>query len=52
MEKAYQNVQKWRSLSQNERRMIGHKNAVKYVSTSMAMEGEPVSAEWLKKNAR
>ena len=51
-QKMYQNIQKWRSLSQKQRRDFLRTSAVKRVASSMAMEGEPVSATWLKKNAR
>ena len=48
----YQNVEKWRSLPRPERRSILRASNVKRVASSMAMEGEPVSESWLKKNAR
>ena len=47
-----QNIKKWRSLSQAERRSILRTSNVELVASSMAMEGEPVSDSWLQKNAR
>ena len=48
----YANIEKWRSLSKAERRSILHTSNVERVASSMAMEGEPVSKLWLRKNAR
>lgn len=48
----YANIEKWRSLSKSERRSILRASNVKRVASSMAMEGEPVSESWLRKNAR
>ncbi len=51
-EKMYKNVEKWRSLSKSKRRSLMRASNVKQVASSMAMEGEPVSKSWLRKNAR
>ena len=48
----YQNIEKWRSLPESERRSILRASAVQQVASSMAMEGEPVSKAWIQKNAR
>ena len=48
----YANIEKWRSLPEAERRVVLRASNVKRVANSMAMEGEPVSKRWLKKNAR
>ena len=50
-QKIHQNIAKWRSLPESERRRILYSTAVTHVANSMAMEGEPVSQEWLCKNA-
>ena len=51
-ERMYRNVAKWRSLPQSKRQSILRTSNIEHVVNSMAMEGEPVSKQWLKKNAR
>ena len=50
--KMYQNIQEWRSLSSAKRRSVLRSTAVRQTAGSMAMEGEPVSQSWIKKNSR
>ena len=45
-----QNIAKWRSLSRAEKSQIVHATSAQFAANSMAMEGEPVSQEWLDKN--
>lgn len=51
-QRAYENIRKWRSMDNKQRKAFLRTSAVKQTASSMAMEGEPVSAKWLKKNAR
>ena len=46
-----QNIANWRALPKEERRRIMRATTAQFAANSMAMEGEPVSQEWLKKNA-
>lgn len=50
--RVYQNIKQWRGLSEAERHSILYTSNIKKVASSMAMEGEPVSDSWLKKNVR
>ena len=51
-QKMYRNIAEWRKLSKAEQRKIRHSSVVSRVVSSMAMEGEPVSQEWIHKNSR
>lgn len=51
-EKIYENIERWRSLPKAKRRSLMRISNVQRVASSMAMEGEPVSKTWLRKNAR
>jgi hypothetical protein len=45
-------VSDWQKQPEQKRQDIWHANLVKMVESSMAMEGEPVSNEWIKKAKR
>ena len=51
-QKMYKNIAEWRKLSAAEQHKIRHSSVVSRVISSMAMEGEPVSQEWIRKNSR
>ena len=41
-------VERWRSLSQEERRRLHLEAIPRHVANSMAMEGEPVDEAWIR----
>ena len=51
-QRMYKNIANWRKLSKVEQRKIRRSSVVSRVISSMAMEGEPVSQEWIRKNSR
>ena len=51
-QKMYRNIEKWRNLPESKRRGILRSATFRQAVGSMAMEGEPVSAAWIKKNKR
>ena len=50
-QKMYKNIAEWRKLSKTEQRKIRRSSVVSRVISSMAMEGEPVSQEWIRKHS-
>ena len=50
-QKMYKNIAEWRKLSKTEQRKIRRSSIVSRVVSSMAMEGEPVSQEWIRNNS-
>lgn len=51
-QRMYKNIADWRKLPKAEQRKIRHSSVMSRVVNSMAMEGEPVSEEWIRKNSR
>ena len=51
VQRMYKNIAEWRKLPKSEQHKIRRSTVVSRVISSMAMEGEPVSQEWIHKNS-
>ena len=46
----YKNIEEWRKLPEEKKHEIRRSTIISRVISSMAMEGEPVSDEWIEEN--